>query len=223
MIIRTMRSTIRPDIGLQSLAQRRGRVASKLKMVCTDNAEYLEITRYRLCGRIRRQYIRYFREQCAHFGGLNLIHCVPDAVHFEVSVAQGYGLLAKVSFSEHRVIPPVVEASSETAATHAGGTISVATLRADLDTASNDAEEDYRLVAGDRVVIRYLDAEPSRPEFFAMSDIADDPMNGYLLLSSPLGQALSDGSPGDELSFQAGARERSVLFVSLEALSAQAA
>jgi len=121
MIIRTMRSTIRPDIGLQSLAQRRGRVASKLKMVCTDNAEYLEITRYRLCGRIRRQYIRYFREQCAHFGGLNLIHCVPDAVHFEVSVAQGYGLLAKVSFSEHRVIPPVVEASSETAATHAGG------------------------------------------------------------------------------------------------------
>jgi len=126
-------------------------------------------------------------------------------------------------FSEHRVIPPVVEASSETAATHAGGAISVATLRANLDTASNDAEENYRLVAGDRVVIRYLDAEPSRPEFFAMSDIADDPMNGYLLLSSPLGQALSDGSPGDELSFQAGARERSVLFVSLEALSAQAA
>jgi transcription elongation GreA/GreB family factor len=127
------------------------------------------------------------------------------------------------SFSEHRVIPPVVEASSETAATHAGGAISVATLRANLDTASNDAEENYRLVAGDRVVIRYLDAEPSRPEFFTMSDIADDPMNGYLLLSSPLGQALSDGSPGDELSFQAGARERSVLFVSLEALSAQAA
>ena len=41
-----------------------------------------------------------------------------------------------------------------------------------------------------------------------MSDIADDPMNGYLLLSSPLGQALSQGSPGDELSFRAGERER---------------
>ena len=127
------------------------------------------------------------------------------------------------SFSEHRVIPPVVGASSETAATHAGGTISVATLQAGLDTASDDAEDDYRLVAGDRVVVRYLDAEPSRPEFFTMSEIADDPMNGYLLLSSPLGQALSHGSPGDELSFVAGARERSVLFVSLEALSAQAA
>jgi transcription elongation GreA/GreB family factor len=56
-----------------------------------------------------------------------------------------------------------------------------------------------------------------------MSDIADDPMNGYLLLSSPLGQALSQGSPGDELSFQTGDKERAVLFVSLETVSAQAA
>jgi very-short-patch-repair endonuclease/transcription elongation GreA/GreB family factor len=127
------------------------------------------------------------------------------------------------SFSEHRVIPPVTDAFGEAAATHVGEAISVATLRADLDAASNDSEEDYRLVTGDRVVIRYLDAEPSRPEFFTMSDIADDPMNGYLLLSSPLGQALSQGSPGDELSFQAGDRERSVLFVSLEAVSARAA
>jgi very-short-patch-repair endonuclease len=125
--------------------------------------------------------------------------------------------MANRSFSEHRVIPPVVEASSEAEA------ISVATLRADLDTPSHDAEVDYRLGAGDRVVIRYLDAEPPRPELFTMSDIADDPMNGYLLLCSPLGQALSQGSPGDELSFQAGGRERSVLFVSLETASAQAA
>ena len=127
------------------------------------------------------------------------------------------------SFSEHRVIPLVVETSSETAATHAGGAISIATLQADLDTASNDAEADYRLVTGDRVVIRYLDVEPSRPEFLTMSDIADDPMNGYLLLSSPLGQILSQGSPGDELTFQEGERERSVLFVSLETVSAEAA
>jgi transcription elongation GreA/GreB family factor len=56
-----------------------------------------------------------------------------------------------------------------------------------------------------------------------MSDIADDPLNGYLLLSAPLGQALSQGSPGDELSFQEGNRERAVLFVSLETVSAQAA
>jgi transcription elongation GreA/GreB family factor len=79
------------------------------------------------------------------------------------------------------------------------------------------------LVPGDRVVIRYLDVEPSRPEFLVISDIADDPMNGYLLLSSPLGQALSQGAPGDELSFQTGDKERAVLFVSLETVSAQAA
>ena len=79
------------------------------------------------------------------------------------------------------------------------------------------------MVPGDRVVIRYLDVEPSRPEFLVISDIADDPMNGYLLLSSPLGQALSQGTPGDELSFQTGDKERTVLFVSLEIVSAQAA
>ena len=79
------------------------------------------------------------------------------------------------------------------------------------------------MVTGDRVVIRHLDAEASHPKLFTMSDIADDPMNGYLLLSSPLGQALSQGSPGDELSFQVGNRERSVLFVSLETVSARAA
>jgi transcription elongation GreA/GreB family factor len=127
------------------------------------------------------------------------------------------------SFSEHRVIPPVADTSGATAAMHAGGAISVAALRADLDISSNGAEAEYRLVIGDRVVIRYLDVEPSRPEFFTMSDIADDPLNGYLLLSAPLGQALSQGSPGDELSFQEGNRERAVLFVSLETVSAQAA
>jgi hypothetical protein len=130
---------------------------------------------------------------------------------------------ANRGFSEHRIIPPVADTSSETIAMHVGGTISVATLQADLDAASNDAEAEYRLVTGDRVVIQYLDVEPSRPELFTMSDITDDLMNGYLLLTSPLGKALSRGSPGDELSFQAGERERSVLFVSLETVSAQAA
>ena len=88
-------------------------------------------------------------------------------------------------------------------------------------TARDDPE--YRLVVGDRVIVRYLDVEPSRPEFYTLSDTADDPINGYLLLSSPLGQALAHASPGDELSFEAGGKERSVLFVSLEAASAQAA
>jgi very-short-patch-repair endonuclease/transcription elongation GreA/GreB family factor len=126
-------------------------------------------------------------------------------------------------YSEHRVAALAAETLDNTGVAHADGAISVASLRAELDPASNNTEKEYQLVPGDRVVIRYLDAEPSRPEFLIMSDIADDPMNGYLLLSSPLGQALSQGSPGDELSFQVGDRERAVLFVSLETVSAQAA
>ena len=82
---------------------------------------------------------------------------------------------------------------------------------------------DYRLVPGDRVIIRYLDVEPSRPEFFIISDKIDDAQNGYLSLSSPLGVALSQGTAGDELTFRIGATERSVLFVSLERLSVRAA
>nr|WP_249163478.1 AAA domain-containing protein [Bradyrhizobium diazoefficiens] len=127
------------------------------------------------------------------------------------------------SYSEHRVISPAAETSGDFAATQVNGTISVAAFRAELDPTSNDAEPEYRLAPGDRVVIRYLDVEPSRPEFLTISDIADDPINGYLMLSSPLGQALSQGSPGDELTFQAGEKERDVLFVSLETVSAQAA
>jgi hypothetical protein len=48
------------------------------------------------------------------------------------------------SFSEHRVSPPVADTSEEAAAAHAGGAISVAALRADLDTSMNGAEEEYR-------------------------------------------------------------------------------
>jgi very-short-patch-repair endonuclease len=80
-----------------------------------------------------------------------------------------------------------------------------------------------KLTEGDRVIIRYLDIEPSRPEFYTIHDTLDDPMNGYLLVTSPLGQALAHGTPGDEISFQTEGKERLVLFVSLEAASAQAA
>jgi transcription elongation GreA/GreB family factor len=79
------------------------------------------------------------------------------------------------------------------------------------------------LSPGDRVVIRYLDVEPSQPEFYIVSDKLDDVQNGYLSLSSPLGVALSQGTAGDELTFRIGETERSVLFVSLERLSAHAA
>jgi hypothetical protein len=80
-----------------------------------------------------------------------------------------------------------------------------------------------QLTEGDRVVVRYLDVVPSRPEFYTIHRTLDDPMNGYLLAASPLGQALAHGSAGDEISFQAHGKERLVLFVLLETVSAKAA
>ena len=82
---------------------------------------------------------------------------------------------------------------------------------------------EYQLRDGDRVVIRHLDVEPSRPEFYTISGTSNDPVNGYLLVTSPLGQALAQGSPGDELTYVDGGKERSFLFVSLETAATQAA
>jgi very-short-patch-repair endonuclease len=97
-------------------------------------------------------------------------------------------------------------------------------------TAIQDAIEDMvqteaasPIVPGDRVTIRYLDQEPSRPEFYTISDASDDRLNGYLLLSSPLGQALATQTAGDEFTFRDGAVERPVLFVAHEGAAAQAA
>ena len=84
-------------------------------------------------------------------------------------------------------------------------------------------EPELQLREGDRVIIRYLDVEPSRPEFYTISHTHDDRINGYLLVTSPLGQALAAASPGDELTFFEAEKERAVLFVSMETASAQAA
>jgi very-short-patch-repair endonuclease len=79
------------------------------------------------------------------------------------------------------------------------------------------------LAAGDRVVIRYLDDERLRPEFCVLSDEVSDPQNGYILVSSPLGRALSEETPSDEFILKVGEIERPVLFVSLEREAAGAA
>ena len=63
----------------------------------------------------------------------------------------------------------------------------------------------------------------SRPEFYILSEEVSDPKNGYILLSSPLGRALSEASPGDEFMLKVGEVERPVLFMSLERESVRAA
>jgi len=125
------------------------------------------------------------------------------------------------SFTQHRVIAaprsevPLDDLDAEIASTQKP-------KPPDLGS-SWEYETEMALSAGDRVVIRYLDDERSRPEFYILSDEVSDPKNGYILLSSPLGRALSEATPGDEFILRVGEIERPVLFVSLERESARAA
>jgi very-short-patch-repair endonuclease len=129
---------------------------------------------------------------------------------------------ANRGFSEHRTERAMPEALPRDDAPSEVDTIASFVTR-EQDDAAAAKEGEVQLGEGDRVIIRYLDVEPSRPEFYTISNTTSDPINGYLLLTSPLGLTLSQGSPGDELAFTEGSKERSVLFVSLETASAQAA
>lgn len=86
----------------------------------------------------------------------------------------------------------------------------------DEAAATPESDVETRLIAGDRIVIRYVDDAKSKPEFFLLTERADDPLNGLLSLSSDLAMALSEASPGDEISVRVGDRDRVVLFMTLE-------
>jgi very-short-patch-repair endonuclease len=75
---------------------------------------------------------------------------------------------------------------------------------------------DNQLVAGDRVVIRYLDDPKAKPLCYILSKRSDDRLNGYLSLSSPLSRALCEASPGDEILVDAGKGDRPILYMTLE-------
>jgi very-short-patch-repair endonuclease len=89
-------------------------------------------------------------------------------------------------------------------------------LKIDTATSTPNSDFDTSLLAGDRVVIRYLDDPKSKPEFYLLTERADDPLNGLLCVSSALAKALSDSSPGDEISVRIGDRDRMLLFMTLE-------
>jgi transcription elongation GreA/GreB family factor len=116
-------------------------------------------------------------------------------------------------YTEHRV----VKAKSDVGATigkgiGSGQDSSVQSTVADR----GKPDDDTVLLAGDRVIIRYLDDPRSRSEFYILTDRASDPLNGLLSLSSPLTSALSDASPGDEITIHIGDRDRTLLFVALD-------
>ncbi len=125
------------------------------------------------------------------------------------------------NFAEHRIVRAKAS-DARTAASQEAGVVPPL-IGAQADQAAPPQEPEYELRDGDRVIIRHLDLEPSRPEFYTISSSAGDPLNGYLHIGSALGQALAQGSPGDELTYVEDGKERSFLFVSLESASAQAA
>jgi very-short-patch-repair endonuclease len=124
-------------------------------------------------------------------------------------------------FTQHRVIAaprddvPLDDLDAEI--------FSIQTSRPKPGSNARECETETALASGDRVVIRYIDDERSRPEFYILSEKVSDPKNGHILLSSPLGRALSEATPGDEFILKVGEIERPVLFVSLERESARAA
>ena len=75
---------------------------------------------------------------------------------------------------------------------------------------------DNQLVAGDRVVIRYLDDPKAKPLCYVLTNRSDDRLNGYLSLSSHLSRALCEASPGDEILVDDGKGDRPILYMTLE-------
>jgi transcription elongation GreA/GreB family factor len=127
-------------------------------------------------------------------------------------------------FTQHRVIAaPREEAPLDDLGAEIVTMRPIRKQSSNADLIADEPEIETVLASGDRVVIRYLDDERLRPEFYILSDKASDPKNGYILLSSPLGRALSEAAPGDEFMLKVGETERPILFMSLEQESVQVA
>jgi transcription elongation GreA/GreB family factor len=119
---------------------------------------------------------------------------------------------ASAKYTEHRT----VRAKKDDDKADAGAGSSVT-------QSASDPEDEAGLVAGDRIVIKYLDDPKARQECYVMTNGSSDQVNGLLSLTSPLALALADASPGDEVTIQLADRERSVLYLSLERETQKAA
>jgi transcription elongation GreA/GreB family factor len=82
-------------------------------------------------------------------------------------------------------------------------------------TAAMSSVERQGIRAGDRAVVRYLDDNKSAT--YILSDTQNDPTNGVLSVTSPLGKQLLGHVEGDEIEFEVGGRLRPVLVISATA------
>jgi transcription elongation GreA/GreB family factor len=121
-------------------------------------------------------------------------------------------------YTEHRVISATEGAGEDKLAeAERSGAKGPRQMKLFDEATAAEQQFDGVLRPGDRVVIRYLDDERSRPEFYILTDKVNDPKNGLLSLFAPLARALAEASPDDEFTFALeDGRERTVLFMNLE-------
>lgn len=122
------------------------------------------------------------------------------------------------TFTEHRMV---------------GGDVEIQTENEDYPNAADENNEIAKalqslaptspLEVGDRIILRFLDRENAKPEFFEVVEGQSDESNGLLGLSSTLAIALSRAEPEDEITVQLEGETRRLMFVALESAEKEAA
>jgi hypothetical protein len=121
-------------------------------------------------------------------------------------------------FTEHRIAGADVEpqAGNENDS-------SVTEAKEEMAESLQGVTSESPLEAGDRIILRVLDRENSKPEFFVIVDGQSDEANGLLGLSSTLAIALSRAEPEDEITVRLDGEIRRLMFVALESAEKEAA
>jgi transcription elongation GreA/GreB family factor len=125
--------------------------------------------------------------------------CMADlfATLDRLGIHPGTSDLREERYTEHRVATASEPEPAET------------DLEKSLDGATGNG-----IQPGDRIMVRYLD--DNRTMSFVLSDERDDPVNGVVGATSPLGSELLGCNEEDEVEFEAGGLVRRVLIMSAQ-------
>jgi very-short-patch-repair endonuclease len=119
-------------------------------------------------------------------------------------------------FTEHRTVGHDVE-------TKTGDDPDIADEKDDIAVAVQSFASGPPLDVGDRIILKFLDRENAKPEFFEVVEGQSDETNGLLGLSSTLANALSRAEPEDEITVQLEGETRRLMFVARESAEKEAA
>lgn len=119
-------------------------------------------------------------------------------------------------FTEHRTVGGDIGIQGE-------DELSVTGEEDEVVRALQGAVSASHLEVGDRIILKFLDRENAKPEFFEVVDGQSDETNGLLGLSSALAIALSRAEPEDEIAVQLDGENRRLMFVALESVKKEAA